>query len=89
MLSWQLNMSLEGLSHPTNRMPFNQFGGAPLRLGQLGSGVVDQPFKTVEDYNNWISRAGVFPAYADSAIVYFRKGMAEGVVHPEDIGGKD
>jgi uncharacterized protein (DUF885 family) len=63
-------------------MPFNQFEGVPLYLGQMGSGTGIQPFKTVSDYNNWIKRAGRFGAWADSAIVYFRKGMANGYTLP-------
>ena len=57
-------------------MPFNQFYARPLDMGQLGSGAGNQPFKTATDYQNWINRVQRFPAWADSAIVYFRKGMA-------------
>ncbi len=60
-------------------MPFNQFEGIPLFLGQMGSGSGIQPFNTVNDYDNWIKRASQFQAWTDSAIVYFRKGLAERV----------
>ncbi len=63
-------------------MPFNQFEGIPLFLGQMGSGMGVQPFNTVADYNNWCTRAGQFGAWADSAIVYFKKGIANGYVLP-------
>jgi uncharacterized protein (DUF885 family) len=63
-------------------MPFNQFEGTPLFLGQMGSGSGIQPFKTVQDYRNWILRAGKFQAWTDSAIVYFRKGLANGYILP-------
>jgi uncharacterized protein (DUF885 family) len=63
-------------------MPFNQFEGIPLYLGQMGSGTGIQPFKTVADYDNWMKRAGGFGAWADSAIVYFRKGMSNGYLLP-------
>jgi uncharacterized protein (DUF885 family) len=63
-------------------MPFNQFEGTPLFLGQMGSGTGIQPFKTVEDYYNWISRAEKFQAWSDSAIVYFRKGLSNGYILP-------
>jgi uncharacterized protein (DUF885 family) len=82
---WQLEMSIEGLSQIDNRMPFNQLDGIPYLIAQLGSGDVVQPFKTVTDYNNWISRATAFSAWADSAIAYFRKGMAEGIVLPKTL----
>jgi uncharacterized protein (DUF885 family) len=66
-------------------MPFNQFWGLPLDLGQLGSGSGNQPFKTEKDYRAWMSRAGRFSAWADSAIVYFRKGIASGMVLPRAL----
>lgn len=85
IFKWNHTMALEGLTYKDNRIPFNQFGGIPFDIGQLGSGTVIQPFKTVKDYNNWISRATAFSAWADSAIVYFQKGMAEGVVLPKAL----
>ena len=63
-------------------MPFNQFEGIPLFMGQMGSGSGIQPFKTVQDYDNWIKRAGRFQAWTDSAIVYFRKGLQNGYILP-------
>jgi uncharacterized protein (DUF885 family) len=63
-------------------MPFNQFEGVPVFLGQMGSGSGIQPFNTVKDYENWISRAGKFQAWTDSAIVYFRKGLQNGYILP-------
>lgn len=64
-------------------IPFNQFEGIPLTLGQMGSGSSFQPFKTVEDYDNWIKRATAFSAWTDSAIIYFRKGIASNNVLPK------
>jgi uncharacterized protein (DUF885 family) len=78
-----LHFSVSNVTMPNLQyMPFNQFEGIPLYLGQMGSGTGIQPFKTVSDYDNWIKRAGNFGAWADSAIVYFRKGMANGYVLP-------
>lgn len=81
----EMEMAIEGIDvgyfastvlYPENRfIPFHQFGGVPISLGQLGSGEGNQPFKTVNDYDNWLQRAGAFPAWADSAIVYFKKGI--------------
>jgi uncharacterized protein (DUF885 family) len=85
ILQWQLQLGLEGLQQKDNRLPFNQLQGIPLLIAQLGSGTVMQPFKTVQDYHNWVSRATAFSAWADSAIVYFRKGMAENIVLPKAL----
>lgn len=91
----EMEMSLEGIDlgyfgsivmFPDHRLiPFHQFGGVPITLGQLGSGEGSQPFKTVKDYDNWLKRAGTFPAWADSAIVYFRKGIEANYVLPAGL----
>jgi len=89
----QLNIDAIGLGYFGNTvlypdhqyMPFSQFEGIPISLGQLGSGDGSQPFKTARDYNNWLARAAAFPAWADSAIVYFRKGMAANIVLPASL----
>lgn len=83
-----LEMGLEGLKFKTNLIPLDQFNGFHLLLGQLGSGTVIQPFKTVKDYDNWLKRASVFPAMADSAIVYFQQGMAQNMVLPKALATK-
>ena len=80
-----MEMALEGLTYKDNLTPFNQFTGIPLTVGQLGSGTVIQPFKTVKDYENWLRRAARFSAWTDSAIIYLRKGMAEGFVLPKAL----
>jgi uncharacterized protein (DUF885 family) len=81
----EMAINLEGLGFHDNYMPLNQFASAHLIFGQLGSGSVIQPFKTVKDYDDWLNRMAVFPAYTDSAIAYFRKGMEAGVVLPKTI----
>jgi uncharacterized protein (DUF885 family) len=87
----EMEMSLQGLRLqclPTSmyvidgHLPMNQFWSLPLTFGQMGSGSGAQPFATVKDYDNWLKRAGAFPAWADSAIVYFRRSMSTGYVLP-------
>ncbi|HEY6978564.1 MAG TPA: DUF885 domain-containing protein [Chitinophagaceae bacterium] len=94
ILKYEMQMSLEGLSFHSllsstvadnEFIPFNQFWGLPLTLGQMGSGTGVQPFKTVKDYENWIKRATAFSAWADSAIIYFRKGIAANYVLPKTL----
>lgn len=80
-----MDMGLEELSYKMNLIPFNQFRGLHTSLGQLGNGTGAQPFKTVQDYENWLARSKKFADWADSAIVYFRKGMAENFVLPRAL----
>lgn len=84
----EMEMQLEGLTFHDNYIPFNQFWARTLELGQLGSGESTQPFKTDTDYYNWISRIKVFSAWADSAIIYFRKGLDRGIVLPRLLVAK-
>ena len=81
----EMEINIEGLSFHDNYFPLNQFQSMHLVLGQFGSGSVMQPFTTVKDYANWLKRVAVFPAYVDSAIVYFKKGIETGYVLPKTI----
>ncbi len=81
-----MKMNLEALDTANNwhgrYMPFDQFNGITLLLGQMGSGTGIQPFKTFDDYNKWLVRASAFGNWADSAIAYMRTGIAKGYVLP-------
>jgi len=81
----EMDLAIEGFSFHDNYIPFQQFWALPLTMGQLGSGDGIQPFKTVKDYDDWLTRAGRFGAWADSAIVYFRKGIETNYVLPKSL----
>src|SRR5665647_2622491 len=86
ILKYEVDISLEGLIkfYPFyDYMPFDQFNGTPLLLGQMGGGTGNQPFKTLTDYENWLQRAAAFSSWTDSAIVYFKKGMVFNYVLPK------
>lgn len=85
IFKWELGTKLEGLNYPGNLFPFNQFTGLPLTLGQLGSGQSFQPFRNLKDHEDWLLRARAFGPWSDSAIVYFRKGIAANFVLPRAL----
>jgi len=85
IFKYEMQISLEGLSFHSNYIPTNQFWGRPLDMGPMGSGSGIQPFKTVQDYDNWIKRASAFSAWSDSAIVYFRKGISANFILPKAL----
>jgi uncharacterized protein (DUF885 family) len=94
ILKYEIDMGLDGLEVnflggssliDISYMPFDQFNGVPLLLGQMGSGTGNQPFKTVADYDNWLQRAAAFTTWSDSAIVYFKKGMAMNYALPRAV----
>jgi uncharacterized protein (DUF885 family) len=85
IFQYDLQMSLEGLKLNTWMIPFQQFWGLPLSMGQYGAGESVQPFKTAQDYDNWLGRVRGFSVWADSAISNFRRGMQAGVVLPKPL----
>ena len=85
LLAYDLDMKLQGLALDTWMLPFTQSGGLPSQLGQLGAGTGAQPFRTVQDYRNWLGRVHGFPAWADSAMANFRQGMRTGLVLPRPL----
>ncbi|GAA4347280.1 DUF885 domain-containing protein [Hymenobacter saemangeumensis] len=85
IFKYEMQERLAGLQLNTWMLPVNQFWGLPLTLGQYGSGEGTQPFKTVQDYDNWLGRVRGFTVWADSAIGNMRRGMQAGVVLPRAL----
>lgn len=82
----EMEMNLEGFTYKaTWEIPFQQFWGLPITMGQLGSGAGNQPFKTVKDYQDWLKRVSSFTVWADTAISNFKAGMADGTVLPKAL----
>lgn len=78
-----LKLDLEGNQFRTDLMPLNQFGNIVGSFAQLGSGTSAQPFKTVQDYDNWLKRAGKVPELLAQMQVNMREGMKIGMVQPK------
>lgn len=74
---------LEGFQFPTELLPLNQFFSIPNFFAQMGSGQSIQPFGTVKDYEDWLSRVNGFTVWVDQAIANMRQGMSKGVVQPK------
>ena len=85
ILKDELEMKLAQLQLGDSLLAFNQMDGIPQIMALLGSGVFLQPFKTVQDYDNWLKRLSVYPAWTDSAIAYLRRGIQLKMVHPSAV----
>jgi uncharacterized protein (DUF885 family) len=85
LFRYEMEMGLEGLKYPSHYLPINQFWSPTLDLAVLGSGAGNQPFKTLKDYENFLTRLSVFPAWADTAIANMREGMSKGWVLPKAL----
>lgn len=90
LLSYQIFVrdarnEIEGSRFPDWMQPINQFYNIASTVVQLGSGTGAQPFKTVQDYDDWQRRASRFPVLFDQAIANMREGIEAGVVQPRAL----
>lgn len=85
IIKWEVEIGKELLKYPTNLMPFSQFDGTQLTMGQYAGGTSAQPFKTEKDYINFLKRMDIYSVWIDSAIVYMKKGIEKGVVLPKAL----
>ena len=77
--------AIEADRYPSWMQPVNQMGGIPSFAVQLGSGNGAQPFKTVQDYENWLARGNRLPVLFDTLVANMREGMKAGVVQPRPL----
>jgi uncharacterized protein (DUF885 family) len=75
-------IALEDFDFPSHLMPINQFYSAPNGFVQLGSGTGIQPFDTVEDYDNFLSRIDGFITWTEQAEANMREGISQGLTQP-------
>ncbi|MEM7549368.1 MAG: DUF885 domain-containing protein [Bacteroidota bacterium] len=85
VLLWECNINLGELSYPTHLTPVDQFWTPQLIIGQFASGASAQPFETVKDYEDWLSRVDDFVVWCDTAIMNMKKGMGTGWVLPQSL----
>ncbi len=86
ILLWECNINLEALTFKNSTyFPIDQMWSVNLMMGQLASGSSAQPFKTVEDYNNWLKRLDGYVVWLSSAESRMKEGMAAGYVLPKSL----
>ncbi|APG64070.1 hypothetical protein LPB136_01220 [Tenacibaculum todarodis] len=86
VLDWDCDMALAQNSFKNDAlMPINQMWTINLTMGQLASGSSAQPFKTVQDYENWLGRLNGFYSWMQTAIKNMRQGAKEGYVLPTSL----
>jgi len=74
---------IEGFRYPSHLIPLNQFYSVPNSFAQLGSGNGMQPFKTAQDYDEFLKRVDGFVAWTEQAIANMREGMSKGYTLPK------
>lgn len=79
---WNLDNTLRGRAHPAHLAPLNQFFNFTASFAQMGSGRGLHPFRTVKNYDDFLSRITGFTSALDTVIANMRRGMAAGIVQP-------
>ncbi|MCH8207260.1 MAG: DUF885 family protein, partial [Chloroflexi bacterium] len=77
--------NIAGFQFPSHLVPVNQFFSFPNFFAQLGSGASAHPFRTVADYENWLSRVDGFEVWMDQAIENMQRGLQTGITRPQVI----
>ncbi len=85
ILQWECETSLMGMAFPTELLPINQMWTLQLTIGQLATGTGAQPFKTVTDYENWLSRIDDYVTWLTSAKTRMEEGIAQDIVLPKSL----
>lgn len=96
VMEWDCTVKLEGLMNPITTiaspvydlpsfelMPLFQIQSLHLYVAQLGGGTSVQPFKTEEDYQNWLKRLDDYLVFLDTCILKMKEGVEQGVVLPK------
>jgi uncharacterized protein (DUF885 family) len=78
LLARSLKTSIAGAPFKDWEMPATQLGG-PQGYAGLSK---DMPFKTVKDYENYLSRLRQLPAYFEQSMANMRQGMRDGLMPP-------
>lgn len=81
-LKWSLEIRREGTKQVFPLMPVNQFSSTHLTFAQMASGSSVHPFKTAQDFENFLSRARGYSDWTDTAIANMREGSAKGLTQP-------
>ena len=86
VMAWDCEMALAQSSFKNDvYMPINQMWSANLIITQWATGTSAQPFKTVENYDNWLKRLDRYNVWLQSAEERMKEGMEDGFVLPKSL----
>ena len=84
ILEWECTQNIKRLSLP-DYTPIDQMWSVNLVMGQFASGASAQPFKTVQDYENWLKRVDEYLVWFASARYKMEEGIKNGYVLPKSL----
>ena len=86
IFEYNLDTCLQRLRQPWHLMPVDQVGRSlPSEFAVIGAGRGAHPFKTRQNYEDFLGRVSGFVTWMDTAIVNMRAGVASGITQPHDV----
>lgn len=88
ILKLDLEQDRAGERFPDWMQPISQIGGLPSFLAQMGTGQSIQPFRTTQDYDDWLKRLALAVPSFDGTVANMRQGLKAGVTQPRAVMDK-
>jgi uncharacterized protein (DUF885 family) len=86
IFEFNVETCVQRLRQPWHLIPVDQVGRSlPSEFAVIGAGKGSHPFKTRQNYEDFLGRVDGFVIWMDTAIVNMRAGMASGVTQPRDV----
>jgi uncharacterized protein (DUF885 family) len=85
LLKYECDDKLATLPIPFHLVPVGHVDSMPVKLSQWAGGESAQPMKTVANYDHFLQRLKMLPAWIDQAIANMREGMARGITQPREL----
>ncbi len=86
VFEFNLDTCVQRLRLPWHLMPIDQVGRSlPSEFAVIGAGRGVHPFKTRQNYEDFLGRVDGFVTWIDSAIANMRAGMAQGITQPRVV----
>ena len=76
---WEKTLDVEGQRFPTWLMPLDQLDGIQVAFPPL---ITAMPYRTVQDYGNYLARLNAFPRLINQTIALLQEGIRTGWVQP-------
>jgi len=84
IVKFELDTALRLGAFPEHLLPVDQMFNMPVFMANYAGGEGAQPFRTPQDYRNYLSRLDQMVAYIDQSIANMREGVKRGIVHPRE-----
>lgn len=78
-------VAIEGFRYESELLPVGPVSGLHAYFAEQGSGRGVHPFRTTQDYDNFLRRMDGFVEWADQSVNNMRAGVAKGIVQPRVV----